>query len=82
MECAGGGISRSYGLWEGVAVKYTDLPRAAAGRAGHGQGELRWELCCRAGLEVPDLCLAPVPGTVRPLDGKFLAGKAPGKQFE
>lgn len=35
-----------------------------------------------AGLEVPDLCLVLVPGTGRPLDGKFLAGQAPRQQFE
>lgn len=60
----------------------SEIHRPSQSSSGHGHGELLWELCCRAGLEVPDLCLAPVPGTVRPLDGKFLAGKAPGKQFE
>ena len=59
---------------------YTDLPEAA------GEGRLS-EGCCgshaaRVDLEAPDLCLVLVPGTVRPLGGKFLAGQAPGKQLE
>lgn len=49
---------------------------------GAGRGGLLREPCCRAGLGVPDLCLLPVPGTVGPLDGKFLADRAPGQQFE
>lgn len=64
--------------WERVAVRGSDLPRAAV-RADEGCGR---ELCCRAGPEVPDLCLVLVPGTVRLLDGKFLAGQAPRQQFE
>lgn len=47
-----------------------------------GQGGLLLELCRRAGPEVPDLCWVLVPGTGRPSDGKFLAGQAPGPQFE
>lgn len=31
---------------------------------------------------VPDLRWLPVPGTRRPADAKFLAGLAPGQQFE
>lgn len=49
-------------------MRYKDLPEAA-GATG-------------VGLDSPDLCLVRVPGTRRPLDGKFLAGQAPAQQFE
>lgn len=69
-----------WALGESYSVSYKDLPEAA-GEAGQSEG------CCGsraagAGLDVPDLGLVLVPGTVRPLDGKFLAGQAPGKQLE
>lgn len=51
---------------------------AAARRAGRAAAGA----ALQAGPEVPDLCWVLVPGTSRPLDGKFLAGRAPGPQFE
>lgn len=82
MEGRGGGFPPMGPGTGTVTLRLTDLPGAAgAGRGGVGWGLLR-EPCCRAGLGVPDLCWLPVPGTRRPVDAKFLAGLAPGQQFE
>lgn len=57
------------------------FPKQQHGQGADGGGAAVG-VVLQACLDVPDLCLILVPGTVRRLDGKFLAGQAPRQQFE